>query len=414
MQPDQKKSFFALLVTQFFGAFNDNLLKVLITLIIVQTMDDPEKRSAFVNLCGAVFVAPFLIFSMVAGRLSDKFSKSRVIYGVQIWQILVAVVATVCLLAQNIPWLMISLFLLSMQAAFFSPAKYGIMPELMGEEELTYGNGILNMATFVAILSGTLAGSFLSTKLGLASLLLVGGSIGGYVGSLFIKSVPAAKPEESWAWNPIKDLWSNWQIIKSDRTLKLGLIAVNFFWFLGALLQLLIFLYAKDLMDASPKTSGLLLVSVTVGIALGSYAVGRLSRHGINLRWVPLGAIGMGIFSIDLLWAYTSMTRTFIDFFMLGVCGGFYEIPLNSMIQWKSPAGERARVLATQNFISFAAILWASAALWIMESFLNFDPAQVMGATGVFILSVLAGLALFSRETRQFFLASIRRPRKNP
>jgi acyl-[acyl-carrier-protein]-phospholipid O-acyltransferase / long-chain-fatty-acid--[acyl-carrier-protein] ligase len=392
MLPASKKSFSALLFTQFFGAFNDNLLKVLVTLLIVELVHEPDRRATLVNAAGVVFVAPFLIFSMFAGRISDRLSKPRVIYGVQIWQIVVVIVATVSVLAKDISWMMASLFCLSMQATFFSPAKYGIMPELMGEKELSYGNGILNMATFVAILIGTIAGSFLSTHLGYATALLVVGSIGGFLGSLFITPLPAAKPEMPLAWNPFADLWANWKIIGKDHSLKSGLIAVNFFWFLGALLQLVIFLYAKEMMDASPQISGLLLVSVTVGIALGSYLAGRLSR-GIDLRWVPLGALGMGLFSIDLWWAHASLARTLIDLFLLGVSGGLYVIPLNAMIQWRSPAGERARVLATQNFISFTAILWASAVLWILGRLLHFNPAQIMGTMGVLIL-IISGSAL--------------------
>ncbi len=409
MEKIQKKSFWALIVTQFFGAFNDNLLKILVTLLIVELIDDPDQRSAMVNLCGAVFVAPFLLFSMMAGRLSDRIGKPRVIYGVQIWQLVVVSVATVSLLSKHIPWMMISLFCLSMQAAFFSPAKYGIMPELMGERELSYGNGILNMATFVAILGGTVAGSFLSTHLPVASALLIAGSVGGLLGSLFITPLPAAKPEEPWAWNPLKDLWANWSLICQDRALKLGLIAVNYFWFMGALLQLVIFLYAKEMMNATPQVSGSLLVSVTVGIALGSYLAGRWSREGIDLKWVPVGAFGMGLFAMDLLWSYPSYTRTLFDCFMLGMSGGFYEIPLNAMIQWRSPPGERARVLATQNFVSFAAILWASGALWIMSSLLHLNPAQVLFTVGALTLSVFVLLLGVSADFRKLLFSHFRR-----
>jgi acyl-[acyl-carrier-protein]-phospholipid O-acyltransferase/long-chain-fatty-acid--[acyl-carrier-protein] ligase len=405
--PANKKSFWALIVTQFFGAFNDNLLKILVTLLIVELIDEPEQRNALVNLSGAVFVAPFLLFSMAAGRLSDRTGKPGVIFGVQIWQIVVVAVATVSVLSKHLPWMMTSLFLLSMQAAFFSPAKYGILPELMGETELSNGNGILNMATFVAILAGTIAGSFLSTHLAVACAMLIVASVGGLLGSLSIEKLPAAKSEEPWAWNPLSDLWANWKLIRQDRTLKLGLIAVNYFWFLGALLQLNIFLYAKEMMDATPQTSGMLLVSVTVGIALGSFLAGKWSKGGIDLSLVPLGALGMGLFAVDLLWAYGSLPRTLFDLFMLGVNGGFYEVPLNAMIQWRSPAGERARILATQNFISFAAILWASAALWMMGSLLRFNPAEVLFAVGILSLAVLGILAAVSKESRDFFVEAL-------
>jgi acyl-[acyl-carrier-protein]-phospholipid O-acyltransferase / long-chain-fatty-acid--[acyl-carrier-protein] ligase len=409
MTPERRKSFWALIVTQFFGAFNDNLLKILVSLLIVDLIADPYRRNTLVSMTGNAFVAPFLIFSMIAGRLSDRMSKSKVIFGVQVWQLLVVGVATLSLLQKNIPFMMVSIFLLSMQAAFFSPAKYGILPELMDDRELSYGNGLLNMGTFVAILVGTIAGSLLSEKLPVACGLLIVCSIGGLIGSRFIGDIPAAKPDEEWAWNPLLDLWKNWKLITQDRALKLGIAAVNYFWFMGAMLQLNVFLYTKAMMNDvpvpallqslvdkvghTPFISGALLASVTVGIAIGSYLAGRFSRGKVELGLVPLGALGMSLFAIDLGWAYHSLPRALFDFFMLGLSGGFYEIPLNSLIQWRSPPGERGRVLATQNFISFTAILFASAALWLLGSVFKLNPAEVLLTLG--ILSLLGTAAIY-------------------
>ena len=440
MQTPEKKSFWSLMVVQFFGAFNDNLFKILVSLLIVQWVASNTVRNQLVDLSGAIFVAPFLIFSMIAGRFADRISKSRVITGVQYWQLLVVAVAGASLLAHSIYAILLAMFLLSMQAAFFSPAKYGILPELMDETELSDANGLLNMGTFTAIIVGTIAASFLSDKLKIASTLLLISAVVAILASYWVKPLPAAKPEEPLQWNPWRvasvilcllalgwfqtlhhrrahlrlwgslssglllivltafenapDLTANWAIIKKDRTLKLGIIAVNYFWFMGAVLQLNIFLYAKEMMNATPEVSGFLLMAVAVGIGLGSFLAGKFSKEKVELGLVPLGAVGMSLFAIDLFWAFHSLYRTMADLFMLGFSGGFYEVPLSALVQWRSPKAERGRVLATVNFFSFVAILGASAVLWILGTRLHLNPAQVLFTLG--ILSLVGTITVYS------------------
>jgi len=395
------------MVVQFFGAFNDNLLKTLVSLLIVIWVHNAQTRDQLVYFSGVVFVAPFLIFSMVAGRLSDRVGKPRVILGVQIWQLVVVLVAMVSLLAQHIPWMMGALFLLSMQAAFFSPAKYGILPELMDDHELSNANGLFNMGTFTAILLGTVAGSFLALRLGWACGLLIAASVIALASSLTMMPLPAAKPDETWAWNPITDLIANWRLIRQNRSLKLGIIAVNYFWFVGAVLQLNIFIYAKDMLNAGPRFSGLLLIAATIGIGLGSFLAGKFSQHHLELGWVPIGALGMSLFAIDLCWAYHSRDRTLFDLFMMGMSGGFYEVPLNSFVQWHSPKGERGRILATVNFFSFMAILGASGVLYVMGTWLRLDPAQIFGALGFASLAAMGLIVFRTAESRHYFASHL-------
>jgi MFS family permease len=185
------------------------------------------------------------------------------------------------------------------------------------------------------------------------------------------------------------DLLANWRIIRPDRRLRLGTIAVNYFWFMGAILQLNIFLYAKDIMDVSDKMASLLVMAVAIGIGLGSYLCGRLSHGQVKIPFVFLGALGMSLFAIDLLWAYTSLARAFFDFFMLGAAGGFYDIPLMALVQARSPEAERGRIMATINFFSFIAILFASGVLWFLSNVLHQNPAQVFFALGTTSLAVV-------------------------
>jgi acyl-[acyl-carrier-protein]-phospholipid O-acyltransferase/long-chain-fatty-acid--[acyl-carrier-protein] ligase len=445
MKMPERRSFWALIVTQFFGAFNDNVLKTLVTLLVVAWVANLNHRNSLVSASGAVFVAPFLIFSMIAGRVSDRVGKPRVIVSTKFWEFLVIAAAIFSLLGGSIQWMMVTLFLLSMQATFFSPAKYGILPELMDESELPEANAFLNLSTFAAILLGTLTAGFLSDQLVWACVVMGAASLLGLGASFFIEKLPAAKPHEALGQRPAwlaagmgfvmvsalllelhhrhwrgweiaamvvalvgilgcflvanaPDLIANWKIVQSDRALTLGTIAVNYFWFMGAVLQLNIFLYAKDIMVVSDRMASLMVMAVAVGVGAGSYACAKFSRGKVELGLVRLGALGMSLFAIDLLWAYHSLPRAFFDFFMLGAAGGFYDIPLMALIQARSPAAERGRVMATINFFSFMAILLASGVLWFLSNILLQNPAEVFFTLGVVSLGSTSFVFLSRRH----------------
>ncbi len=448
MENRRKRSFWGLIITQFFGAFNDNVLKTLVTLLVVAWVEDISHRNSLVSASGAVFVAPFLIFSMVAGRVSDRMGKPAVIRATKFWELVVIAAAIASLLNESIPWMMVTLFLLSMQATFFSPAKYGVLPEMMDAKDLPEANAFLNLSTFAAILLGTLTAGFLSEKLLLACAVMGAASLAGLFASFFLRNLPVAKPEEPLGQQPAwlaagmgfvmafglllelhhrhwrgwessamvvsvvaifgcftvangPDLLDNWRLIKPDRALKLGTIAVNYFWFMGALLQLNIFLYAKDMMDVSDRAASFMVMAVAVGVGAGSYLCGRLSQGKIELDFVRLGALGMSLFAIDLLWAYRYPVRAFFDFFMMGASGGFYDIPLMALIQLRSPVAERGRIMATINFLSFVAILLASGVLWLLSNPLQQNPAQVFFTLGMISLVSISLVFYVRHRTRR-------------
>ncbi len=445
MTGTNKKSFWALIVTQFFGAFNDNVLKTLVTLLVVAWVENLRQRNSLVSASGAIFVAPFLIFSMIAGRVSDRIGKPAVIRATKFWEFVVIAAAIASLLSESVQWMMVTLFLLSMQATFFSPAKYGVLPEMMSNEELPEANAFLNLSTFTAILLGTLTAGFLSQKLIWACIVMGAASLLGLAASFFMEPIPAAKPNESLGQKPAwlaggmgfvmvfglllelhhhhwrgwetsamvvsivamltcftiasgPDLIANWKIIAPHRGLKFGTVAVNYFWFMGAILQLNIFLYAKDIMDVSDKMASFMVMAVAVGVGAGSYLCAKLSKGKIELKLVSVGALGMSIFAIDLLWAHTSLPRSFFDFFMLGAAAGFYDIPLMALIQARSPAAERGRVMAMINFLSFVAILLASGVLWFLSNTFGQNPAEVFFTLGIGRSSLPASYFFFTSE----------------
>jgi len=383
-----KKSFWGLIIAQFFGAFNDNLFKLLVSYWVVAWTLDPRAENSLVQLGGAIFVAPFLIFSMVAGRVADRVGKAQVIRATKIWEFLVIGAAVISIFLKSIPLMMGTLFILSMQATFFSPAKYGVLPELMSESELPWGNAWLNIGTFMGILSGTLAAGYLAGNFIHAKIFLVFAGVIGLFGAYQMRPLPAAKPDEPLRYNLFSDLAQNWRLVSQDSLLKRSVVAVNFFWFIGAALQLNLVLYGAQMLHVTPAQTSWLIMAIAVGVGLGSFICAKLSHHHIALGWVPAGAVIMAIFGLDLLWSYDSIYRTTFAFFMLGLGGGFYDIPLMALIQARSPAGERGRIMATVNFLSFVAILLATVILWVLGSLIGLNPAQVF--------AVLGGLALFS------------------
>lgn len=383
MTGNNKRSFWALIVTQFLGAFNDNVLKVLISLLVVEWVTDPSTRNQLVTMGTAVFAAPFILFSMIAGQVADRYPKPKLIAATKVWELLVIVAATAALWWQSIPLMMVSLFVLSLQATFFGPAKYGVLPEMMSASELSSGNAWLNIGTFSAILIGTLAASRLAEHRMMAAGLMAVCAVVGVLSSLLMSPLPAAKPGAALSWNPIADLRDNWKLIRQDRALYLCVIAVNFFWFMGAAFQTNLFLYSKEMMKATPEVAGYLIVVIAIGVGAGSFIAARLSKEKVELGLVPIGAFGMAVFASDLMWAYGSHVRPFVDFFLLGAFAGLYYIPLVSLIQWRCPATDRGRVMATTNFLSFVAIAAAAGVLWVFGSVFHINSAQVFLALGV-------------------------------
>jgi acyl-[acyl-carrier-protein]-phospholipid O-acyltransferase/long-chain-fatty-acid--[acyl-carrier-protein] ligase len=385
------RSFWALMTTQFFGAFNDNLFKITIALLITHWMSEEATRS-LVPISGGVFAAPFLLFSLGAGRLADRWSKTRVVVTVKTVDLGVVVFLLAGIFLKSVPLLMGGLFLLGTQSAFFSPAKYGLLPEIKPETDLPRANALLNVATFAAILLGTIAGTTLTQRIPVVAVLTGIAAIGSLLAAWAIEKVPAANPTQPLRWNPVPDIKTNWDLIRGDRTLRLSLIASSWFWFMGGVLQLNVLVYVKQIMGLSDSVSGVLLIALVIGIALGSLLAGRLSHEKVELGLIPLGALGLSLFTLDLFFSHGNIYRTFGDVFCLGISAGVFIIPINTLIQIRSPRQERGRILATGNFFSFVAILLASVFLWVMSRVFKADPSQIFLVLG--LLSLLATVAI--------------------
>ncbi len=390
----RSRSFWALMVTQFLGAANDNAFRfVVMFMVLARVAGGADEQVPYVSAVGAVFVLPFLIFATLAGGLADRFSKRAVIVAAKVAEIAVMSLAVLAFLCASLWPALAVLFLMGAQSTFFSPAKYGILPEMLPEEQLSRGNGIIQMLTDVAIIAGMVASGFMADafegELWKAGLVLVGVAVAGTASSLFVGRVPPAAPDARPRANVAAEMWQNLRELRTDRALFLCVLGVSFFWLMGACFQLNFPVYAQNLMGLSRTRTAMLLALTAVGIGAGAMLAGRLSGQKVEFGLVPIGAALVAAFSVDLGFAWQSTYRAAFDVFMLGIGAGLYLIPLAAFVQMRAPAERRGTVLATNNFLSFAGIL-AAAGLYFLAGAAGAGPHEMFGLLALLVVGVTA------------------------
>jgi len=394
------RGFKALLTTQFLGAFNDNAFKFVIAALVVDLIDQSNGGTLYLALSGAIFILPFLLFATFAGFLADRFSKQKVIIFSKVLEIIVMGFGFIALLNGNIVPMLVVLFFMGLQSTLLSPSKYGILPEILKNEDLANGNGLLQMWTYVAILFGQTSYGFImhftAPDYYKAGYFFIAVSVLGIVSSLFVTKVKPSGSTRAYQFNFLKEIIDNIRWIKKDRVLFLSIIGLMYFGFLGGLFQPNILLYARKILQVNHLQTGLLISSMTIGLGLGCLLAGKLSDRKVELGLVPLGAIGISAFSILMGVVSQSYVLAIIVIFMLGVSCGFYIVPLNTLIQKTSPKERIGQILATNTFLSFTAILLGSLLLYVLRDFVHLNAAQIfifMGALTiggtVYIISLL-------------------------
>ncbi|MBS1196883.1 MAG: phospholipid/glycerol acyltransferase [Proteobacteria bacterium] len=369
------RRFAPLFGTQFLGAFNDNLYKnALVVLLTFQTAQwTSMKPEILANLAAGIFISPYFFFSATAGQLADKYDKAWLARFSKVLEIVIMLVAAAGFWFTSLPVLMVALFLLGAQSTLFGPVKYAILPQHLGENELVGGNAMVEAGTFVAILIGTLAGGLLAgvvdqpvwiAFVGIAVALL------GYLTSRGIPAAPAPEPELKVNFNFVTETWRNISFTRKNRTVFLSILGISWFWLYGALFLAQLPAYGRLVLGGTESTVTLLLATFTVGIGLGSMLCERLSGKHVEMGLVPLGSIGLTIFALDLglfspvpalagtalsvgqLLAMPQIWRVLFDLTMLGIFGGFFTVPLYAMMQVYSDAETRARTVAANNIFN--------------------------------------------------------------
>ncbi|MBS1130006.1 MAG: Phospholipid/glycerol acyltransferase:Major facilitator superfamily 1 [Proteobacteria bacterium] len=371
----KQKRFAPFFATQFLGAFNDNLFKnALVVLLTFQAAHwTTLKPELLANLAAGIFILPFFLFSATAGQLADKYDKARLARLVKVLEMVIMGVAAAGFFMTSLPVLMGALFLLGCHSTLFGPVKYAIIPQHLHEEELVGGNALIEAGTFVAILIGTLAGGLLAGSVEHPAWIAVGGLVvafAGYLTSRGIPAAPAPAPELKVNLNPLSETWRNIAFARQNRTVFLSILGISWFWLYGALFLAQFPAYAKFVLGGGESAVTLLLATFTVGIGLGSMLCERMSGKHVEIGLVPFGSIGLTLFGLDLYFAspvglpgttphellallsIPAIWRVLFDLMMLGVFGGFFIVPLYALVQLRSSAEHRARIIAANNILN--------------------------------------------------------------
>lgn len=372
MTPTSRHPLRGLLIAQFCGAFNDNAWKLMVALLAirqataqmapgsdVETVAQTQTAITFI-----IFTLPLVLLSLVGGTLADRVSKRTVIITIKVVEVLLMAAGTAALWLNPAGGILPLIVLCGMgvHSALFSPSKYGILPELLPHERLAAGNGLLEMWTFAAILTGTAAGGLLLQVTGetlwMAPLTLVLLSVVGLTAAFAIPSVSPARARGG-VGTTIRGAWA---AIRQERLLRLAIPGEIFFWTIASLFAQNVLVYAKAVLHLSDALSGLPLTVLSVGIGIGAMLVGRLSQHRVEYGLIPLGAVGVSL-ALTLLGALTPpLLGTFAVMGLLGVASAFIFVPLNAVLQWKSPPDRRGAVISFSNTCVFTGILLGSLA----------------------------------------------------
>ncbi|WP_371322800.1 MFS transporter [Dechloromonas sp. ZY10] len=371
----KQRRFAPFFVTQFLGAFNDNLFKnalvVLLTFQAAQWTTLPPELLA--NLAAGIFILPFFLFSATAGQLADKYDKARLARLVKVLEMAIMGIAGAGFALHSLPGLLLALFLLGLHSTLFGPVKYAILPQHLHPDELVGGNALIEAGTFVAILIGTLAGGLLAGSVEHPAWIAAGGFVVALAGYLSSRSVPAAPPpapELTVNLNPLSETWRNIAFARQNRTVFLSILGISWFWLYGALFLAQFPVYAKNVLGGSESAVTLLLATFTIGIGVGSMLCERMSGKHVEIGLVPFGSIGLTLFGLDLwlaspqhladagahslaaLLAEPAVWRVLGDLLLLGVFGGFFIVPLYALVQLRSSEQHRARIIAANNILN--------------------------------------------------------------
>lgn len=399
--------------TQFLGAFNDNVYKNALIILIAFELAQGGEGHLLINAAAGLFILPFFLFSATAGQLCDRAEKSALIRRIKLAEILIMLAAAAALLAKHTAALIGLLFLMGAQSSVFGPVKYAILPQQLRREELVGGNGLVEMGTFLAILLGTLLGGLLIAIPGWGTQAVAAAVVAlatlGWLSSRGIPPAPAAAPELRLRFNIAAATWANLRHLGADRVQLATALGISWFWFYGATLLTQIPNFTRLSLGGNEQVVTLLLTAFSLGIGAGSLAVESLSRRRIVL-WVTLlggaGMVGFGLALpalVGLLPAGTEL-RGAAEFLraggggvlaavvLLGVSGGLYIVPLFALIQRRAVANHRARVIAGVNILN-AAFMVGSAVLAGALLGSGASIPQLISAVALLTVLVLLGLA---------------------
>ena len=390
--------------TQFLGAGNDNLFKFALTVMVTYQLQIGWLPPALAGLAiGALFILPFLLFSATSGQLADKYDKTQLIRFVKWLEIAIMALAGWGFVQANVPVLLGCVFLMGLHSTLFGPVKFAYLPQHLNERELTGGNGMVEMGTFVAILLGNVAGGLLiaipQAGAQYVAWACLGLAVVGRATAQWIPASPSTDPALKINWNPITETWRNLKLAHGNIVVFRSLLGISWMWFFGAVFLSQFPSFAKEVLHGNEQVASLLLVVFSIGIGIGSLLCEVLSRRHVEIGLVPLGAIGMSVFSIDLYFASrglppaTGLTlaqfiaqaahwRVMADLALLSLFAGLYSVPMYALIQLRSAPTHRARIIAANNILNALFMIVSSIGVGLLLK-ANFSIPQVFLITGL-------------------------------
>jgi len=401
--------------TQALGAFNDNVFKnaliAMVTFVLVSLSE--KQESTFIQLASALFILPFFLFSATSGQLSERFDKAKLAQAVKWMEIAIMLIASVGFVYKSIPLLMACVFGMGLHSTLFGPLKYSLLPQVLRPEELTGGNGLVEMGTFVAILVGTILGANLINIPDTGAYWVAGATIViAVVGLLTARKMPSAPgTTTSINWNPISETLSTLSFVTKNRSVFLSCLGISWFWFYGSVFFTQLPQYSKYVLGSSEGTFTLLLSLFSIGIAIGSLLCEKLSHRTVEIGLVPLGAIGMTVFGADLFFAHPQIVgekglvlmqviaqpgvkRVMFDLFMMAIFSGLYIVPLFALVQSRSDKDKVSRVIAANNILNALFMVVAAGLSYVALNVLHFTIPQLL--LSVAILNAFAAIYIFS------------------
>ena len=390
--------------TQFLGAANDNLFKFAFTVMVTYQIQVSWLAPKMAGLViGALFILPFLLFSATSGQLTDKYEKTQVIRFVKWLEIAIMFMAAWGFWTVSVPTLLACVFLMGLHSTLFGPVKFAYLPQHLNERELTGGNGMVEMGTFVAILLGQVAGGLLVAIPEVGPHYVAFGCIAvallGRVTAQSIPLSPSTDPALRINWNPITETWRNLLLAHENIVVFRSLLGISWMWFFGAVFLAQFPSFAKEVLHGDAQVASLLLVVFSIGIGTGSLLCEVLSKRHVEIGLVPLGAIGMSVFAIDLYFASRALPpadnlglaafmalpahwRVMVDLALLSLFAGLYSVPMYALIQLRSQPSHRARIIAANNILNALFMIVSSVGVGALLA-ANFSIQEVFLITGL-------------------------------
>ena len=404
----KQRRFGPFFLTQCAGAFNDNVFKNAMVIMLAYQSASEAEGGFLVNAAAGLFILPFFMFSPIAGRIADKYDKGAIMRAVKVAEILIMVLGCAGFFLKSNEVLFTALFLMGTHSTFFGPVKYSILPQHLGEKELMAGNALVEMGTFLSILLGTLLGGTLAASghPGVISAWIMGIAIAGWVFSQFIPKAPPAEPDLKIGFNFFADMRELVRVCHQREGIMNAVHGISWFWYFGATILAQIPSFAQHTLGSKdPSTTTLLLATFSISVGVGSILSEKLSRGEIELGLVPLGALGMSVFAGDLYFASSeTMTRVLFDIAGSGISGSFFIVPLYAYIQHRSEARSRSRLIAANNV--FNAVYMVASALFTMIFYkLGLNTAEIILVSAIMNFVVCAWIfALIPEFVMRFFV----------